>query len=186
MALVEVTGMTSGLTPPAPPKTWEVVTLLAAIRPEALTKKTHPDMYVASQDYLTCKSLADRCYRFLVQAAPDVVVMELPSGGAQGARANRCMGAATAVAAVVELWVRTALPDVEFLARTPEDIKQATTGKRSGSKADVETAVRAYYNGQDALFDEVKKADREHVCDALAAVWAIRDTDAYRRAARKV
>lgn len=93
------------------------------------------------------------------------VVAELPTAGAQGARANRSMGLSTGV--VVATVALAGLP-AEWT--TPGDGKRAATGRRDGSKADVQAAVSERFvwaqpQGRYAW-------EREHVCDAAAAVLA--------------
>lgn len=95
------------------------------------------------------------------------VVAELPTGGAQGARATRSMGLSTGV--VVATVALSGLP-AEWT--TPGDGKKAATGRRDGSKAEVQAAVFERFRwpplGRHAW-------EREHVADAAAAVLAAWD-----------
>jgi hypothetical protein len=162
------------------------------LHPPTFTKKSHPDMYVASKDYLMARGLAFQLYRLVLTINPVVIALELPSGGAQGARANRCMGMASAIVATMEALLMDQIarghadglrPFLAFLPRTPEDVKLAAAGSRSAAKLDVESAVLACYTDQADLFAALTKGDREHACDAAAAIWAVRGSDPYRRAA---
>lgn len=124
---------------------------------------------VADDDAERCQELA----RFLIDTIrshqPAGAVVELPSGGAQGARANRAMGMATGiVVAVLEV---AELP-VEWV--TPGDVKKAATGRADGSKEAVQDAVRETFDwGQgDKNHWPRHKWAQEHVADAAAAVLA--------------
>lgn len=134
---------------------------------------------VADDDAERCQELA----RFLIDTIrshqPAGAVVELPSGGAQGARANRAMGMATGV--VVAVLEMTELP-AEWV--TPGDVKVAATGRRDGSKVAVQAAVREAFDwgrgdkGDKRRDDETRshwpkhKWAQEHVADAAAAVLA--------------
>lgn len=115
---------------------------------------------------------ADRCQqhaRFLLgvirEWRPAGAVVELPGGGARGARANRSMGMATGVvAAILEA---TGLP-VEWVP--PADVKKAAGGRRDASKAEVEEAVRKAFTWEAA--PPKTKAEAEHVFDAAGALLA--------------
>jgi Holliday junction resolvasome RuvABC endonuclease subunit len=95
------------------------------------------------------------------------VIGELPSGGAQNARAMAMMNMATAVvAAVVEL---NELPS-EWA--TPGDVKLALCGKKSASKDDMMNKARAVW-GHQCEFPAVK-AEFEHIADACGAWSALK------------
>jgi hypothetical protein len=164
----------------------ERLVAVAALKADETTssRKRHADMFVADKDYLGALRQADQLLDFILQTNPDIVVMELPSAGAKGARANRCMGIATGiVAALPPALRRLGRTDCPFLCRAPGDGKYAATGKRSGTKDEVEMKVRQCYAGADGLLATIKAADVEHVCDATAAIWAIRGSDEYLRCA---
>lgn len=120
---------------------------------------------VADEDTERCQTLA----RFLLDVIntyiPAGVIVEMPSGGAQGARANRSMGMATGVVAAVLEATRVAMEVV-----TPGAVKKAAAGVRDASKAEVEKAVLKAFNWGDHM-PEIK-AEREHVCDAAGALLA--------------
>lgn len=117
---------------------------------------------VADDDTERCQTQARFLLDVIAIYQPAGAVVEMPSGGAQGARANRAMGMATAIVATV--LEATGLP-CEIV--TPGAGKKAATGKRDGSKDEVEATVRTAYQWG-AWLPKVK-ADREHVCDAAAA-----------------
>lgn len=120
---------------------------------------------VADDDAERCQEVA----RFLIDAIrthqPAGAVVELPSGGAQGARANRSMGMATGI--VTSVLEAAELPS-EWV--TPQMVKKAATGRNDGSKADVQKAVRRIFEW-DNHWPKYKWA-QEHVADAAAAVLA--------------
>lgn len=53
--------------------------------------------YVALADARACANALMKWHNFFEEYKPKGVFIEIPSGGAQGARANRCMGMATAM-----------------------------------------------------------------------------------------
>ncbi|WP_374712267.1 crossover junction endodeoxyribonuclease RuvC [Symbiobacterium terraclitae] len=115
---------------------------------------------------------ADRCQqhaRFLLGVVqewkPQGAVVELPSGGAQGARANRSMGLATGVVAAA---LEAAGLPAEWV--TPGAVKKAATGRKDASKDEVEQAVRRAFNWQ--AQPPRTKAEAEHVFDAAGALLA--------------
>lgn len=121
---------------------------------------------VADDDADRAQQLARFLWAVIQEWRPAGVVVELPHGGAQGARANRAMGMATGiVAAVLEV---AALP-TEWV--TPQEVKRAATGRKDASKADVEAAVRERFAWPDDFWRR-SAAVREHACDAAAAVLA--------------
>ena len=134
---------------------------------------------VADDDAERCQKLA----RFLIDTIrihqPAGAVVELPSGGAQGARANRAMGMATGI--VVAVLEMAELP-VEWV--TPGDVKLAATGRRDGSKDAVQDAVREAFDWEEGGHGDKGRGGesrshwprykwaQEHVADAAAAVLA--------------
>lgn len=124
---------------------------------------------VADDDADRCRQLA----RFLLDVIkgwqPVGAVIELPSGGAQGARANRAMGMATGI--VVAVLEATKVP-AEWV--TPQAVKKAATGKQSGSKSDVQVAVRSAFDWDSSKWGPWPKTKNkaEHVADAAATILA--------------
>lgn len=120
---------------------------------------------VADDDVERCQTLARFLSDVITQHKPEGAIVEFPSGGAQGARANRAMGMATAaVAAVLEMH---RLP-VEVV--TPQAVKKASTGRQDGSKEQVEETVRQRFDW--GKWMPKTKKDREHVTDAAGAILA--------------
>lgn len=139
------------------------VTASACVRTQKTAAKR--GLRVADDDAQRCAVLAERIEAFLIAYKPQAVIVELPHGGAQGARANRAMGMATGMIAAVLV-----LSDHPVEWVTPAAGKRAATGSNRGSKADVEAAVRARFDWGTHL--PKTAVEREHVCDAAAAVMA--------------
>lgn len=100
-----------------------------------------------------------------------MVVAEMPTGGSIGARANRCMGIATAI--IVTFFEMYNHP-IEVVQ--PSDVKYIATKSVSASK---EMVMEKAYDTR--LFKEQAKAKFEHIADAYFAIeYAIKKSDLYR------
>jgi Holliday junction resolvasome RuvABC endonuclease subunit len=120
---------------------------------------------VADDDTDRCQEHARYLRDAVEKFGPAGVVCEMPNGGAQSGRAARTMGMATGiVAAVLEM---TGLP---LEVTTPMDGKKAATRKRDATKQEVELGVRDAFDWGDHM--PKTAAEREHVCDAAAAILA--------------
>ncbi len=140
------------------------ITASACIRTQKTSAKRA--VRVADDDAERCTYLAREIAAFLHKTMPQVVVVELPSGGAQGARANRAMGMSTGiVSAVLAL---TGYP-VEWV--TPQAVKKAAAGRRDASKQAVEQSVRQRFQWPDGTMPKTA-VERSHICDAAASVMA--------------
>lgn len=139
-----------------------LVIAAGCIRTERSAKKK--TLRVADDDAARCQHLARTLAGIIEEHSIAGIVAELPSGGAKGARANRCMGLATGtLAAVVE---QSRLP-AEWL--TPGDVKKTVTGARAASKKAVEAEVLKRW--PDAPLPELR-CEREHAVDAAASFLA--------------
>lgn len=130
---------------------------------------------VADDDAERCMALA----RSIVEWVPAEVrshgacVVELPSGGAQGARPNRAMGMATGMIAAT-----VALQNWPTLWVTPDAVKRAATGRSKASKEEVAEAVGKRLEWVAAVAESVRRrpaVEREHLFDAAGAFLAGRD-----------
>jgi len=131
---------------------------------EPATKKT--SVRVADSDAERAGIIYRELYNAITLHGPHGIAMELPSGGAQGARANRAMGIATGVGGA--LIAATGLP-CEYV--TPQAVKMAMTGQRNASKEQMMHRARQLH--PDCNWPKAKK-HFEHQADALGAVEAIR------------
>lgn len=135
----------------------------ATCRTERTAKKR--GIRVADDDAERAQTLARFLLDIISEWGPAGVVVELPSGGAQGARANRAMGMSSGiVAAVLEA---AGLP-AEWV--TPQAVKKAATGRKDGSKDAVAASVSRQFEWTTAL--PKVKADLEHIYDAAGALLA--------------
>ncbi len=147
----------------------------------AKTSKKH-GLRVADDDAERCQQLARFLSRFIDEWRPAGAVVELPSGGAQGARAHRAMGMAAAVAAAV-----LELSDLPAEWVTPAEGKKAAAGRKDASKEDVQRGVRRAFQWPAGV--SWPACEAEHIYDAAAAVLAASNgtlARALRRAAKAV
>lgn len=137
------------------------VKALGCIRTEKATRKGA--VRVADDDAARCQAIA-RCLANVVRLnGVGGIVCEMPSGGAQGARAIACMARASAVVAVtVEL---LGLPAEWY---TPGDVKRIV-GAGVVTKEQVEAVVRRRWP---RLTLPKLAAEREHCSDALGCYLA--------------
>ncbi|MFZ5815342.1 MAG: crossover junction endodeoxyribonuclease RuvC [Bacillota bacterium] len=134
-----------------------------AIRTERTARKR--GVRVADDDVERCRQLAAGLLEVIRRFRPAGAVAEMPNGGAQGARANRSMGMATAVVAT--------LLEVEGLpleAVTPLEVKKAAAGRKDAAKEDVQEQVAKRFEWGDHR--PRTKAEWEHVADAAGALLA--------------
>jgi Holliday junction resolvasome RuvABC endonuclease subunit len=99
--------------------------------------------------------------------------VELPHGGARGARPNRTMGIITGL--IVSYFKLRNIP-IEYIA--PNDVKLVLSGKRSASKDFIMKKIRAVLekNLDKDVIDKLPKAkgDFEHIADSIGVVAHIR------------
>jgi len=146
------------------PDWWEV-RYHQAVRTKRSARKR--GVRVADDDAERARQLASALDEIIRTHRPMGAVVELPSGGARGARANRAMGIATGV--VVAVLQLHGLP-VEWV--TPEDVK-SVTGGRHASKEAVQEAVRQLLSWTCGWPEEPWA--QEHIADAAAAVLSAQD-----------
>jgi Holliday junction resolvasome RuvABC endonuclease subunit len=127
------------------------------------------NVYVSTQDIFRVRKIVREMrefYESVVSVGEDTVLVscELSTGGSQGARANRCMGMATAIM-VTFLEIYGALT----VWPTPGDVKKVLTGNKNAAKKIVQEAVIRKY----PQFIGTKQIGFEHIADAVcAAEWA--------------
>ncbi len=124
-------------------------------------------IYVADDDARRLNDIAREYKIRLLFHEPCLIFSETPSGGALSHKAAKGLAYATSLTTIVPAMIgRTGIPVVNISAR---DSKKASTGKVSGSKAEVERAVRERFPG--APFSNIK-AINEHQFDAASVLMA--------------
>jgi Holliday junction resolvasome RuvABC endonuclease subunit len=120
---------------------------------------------VADDDTARCQDHARYLQGVIAQYDPVGIICEMPSGGAQSSRAARTMGMATAIVAAV-----AELDSLPLEVTTPMEGKKAATRCRDATKQQVELGVRDAFDWGSWM--PKIAAEREHVCDAAAAILA--------------
>ena len=140
------------------------------VKTEKASKKLK--IYAAEDDVSQCQKLYQGVIKFINDVDPSAIVAELPTAGAQGARANRGMGIATGVIGAVA--AATGLP---FIWVTPTASKVELCGKKSVSKDEMMDTVRLTW--PKVAWPKVKNRF-EHIADAAAALLVARNSDVYK------
>lgn len=127
---------------------------------------------VADDDAERATRLFEGTASFLQRMDADGAVVELPTGGAQGARANRAMGIATGAVCGA---VRAASVPAEWV--TPRAVKLAACGNAVATKEAVARACCALldWKAVSAVVESLPTTVSEHLWDAAGAVLAARD-----------
>lgn len=154
---------------------YEIIDLCNVRTHKADKKKA---LFVAQDDVTECQKLYEGVSQAIASWNPTAAVVELPTAGAKGARANRCMGMATGM--VAALAASTGLP---FIWVQPDDSKIEMCGKRTASKE--EMIRQAKKNWPKAPWP-TSDAQAEHVADAAAALLVARRSDVYKLIRGKV
>lgn len=137
---------------------------------DAGTIETRPlktDRSMAIQAARRCEQLASWLHHFCIgtgERRPDLVVAEMPHGGAKSARAIAGMARAGAVLAAV-----CRINAVPLVVVSPREVKLVTTGRPKGSKKEVMEGVRRRWEVPHYI---QRKKDQEAVCDAIGAFMA--------------
>lgn len=147
---------------------------LVCVRPPDAGKERKRTTYKAHLDAERAAYHARELDRILHHHQIQHVVAELPSSGAKGARANRCMALATAgFVAVMELRRLS----VEYY--TPDQTRWAALGRKKRQGEDIKeivtAAMAARFPSWAGLTKKVNLGDLEHLADALATYEAAKD-----------
>lgn len=136
-------------------------------------------LYVADDDIACAKYLTRQILELIDQSNAKLFAIEVPTGGAQGARANRTMGIATGlIAAATEVrpipvvWVQPG----HTKALVPKEMAREHTGK-DATKAKVQAYVRHIWPGHP--WDSYLKGDIEHVADAAGALLVAKNSELF-------
>jgi Holliday junction resolvasome RuvABC endonuclease subunit len=155
--------------------------LFATTLTSGLAKEKKTDDYVAIQDAMTCFRALTKWEEMFKEFKPKAAFCEIPSAGAQGARANRCMGMATALIAAFlhkhdmkfELFIPSQVEEALGIKLTPGDAKKKGLNKTERTAWKKE---RLEYAAMTAFPDFKKwpdsKATKEDACDATCAFLA--------------
>jgi len=122
-------------------------------------------IYVCDDDARRISEIAGAYQGILKHHRPDLIINEIPSGGAKGYRGAMGMAYATALSTIIPLML--GIPVVHLSAG---DSKKASTGKVNGSKAEVEQAVKKRFPG--APFELENASIGEHQFDAASVLMA--------------
>ncbi len=140
------------------------------IKTEKGNKKT--GVRVADDDAERITKLILELAEFLSECVQEgnqsYTVIELPSAGAQGARALRAMAIITG--ALVSFLTLMKMPS-EYV--TANDVKIALTGKKTASKNEIMDRVKEKMSSHTHLFPKTKD-EFEHIADSIGAVLHVR------------
>lgn len=123
---------------------------------------------VADDDVARSVALLRGLREIVLKWKPAGAVVELPTGGARGARPNRCMGLATGIIAALP-----ALLDISTEWVTPREVKTAAAGDPVASKEAVQAGVKKRF--PEVSWGKLKRSKIEHAADAIGAFLAMRD-----------
>lgn len=104
--------------------------IFATTLTSGLAKEKKSDDYVAVQDAMTCFRALTKWEDIFEEFHPKAAFCEIPSAGAQGARANRCMGMATALISAF-LWKH----ELKFELYIPSQVEEALGVKLTPGEA---------------------------------------------------
>lgn len=110
----------------------------------------------------------DEIYSKYASSNDIFIAVEIPTGGAQGARANRTMGIITG--AIVAFITLRNVP-VEYI--TPNEVKLAVTGRRNASKEEIMNKIRLMLDNHKENLPK-SKAEFEHIADSVGVVLHVR------------
>lgn len=120
-------------------------------------KNSSKQVLVSSDDVRRISDVRNQVVAMATQA--DLIMSEVPSGGAKSHAAAKAMAYATAILASVQL---------PLIQVTPLQVKFAATGDKHASKAE----MIAWAREKHGALNWTKTLKDEHMADALAAVYA--------------
>lgn len=119
--------------------------------------------YVAEQNAHSIREVLVPVVKFIRDYKVQMLVIELPTGGAKSSSAARALGIATCMAVAL-----TMLAGCEYMYVAPRDVKIATTGDQYAEKNDIIKAMETKFPG----ILKHKKGKREHIADSIGCVIA--------------
>lgn len=162
----------------------EQIVALGVIR----TAKAKDKVLLRDDDHRRCQEIARELIRVLKQWPPDVFCAEALAHAPVAKRGGGTSIPVIATSKSGRAWgIVDALAEVHRVAvlqAAPQAIKKKVTGSASSSKAEVEEALDARFDGQlSRLLAPIRaKSVHEHAADALGAVVALLDHDHLRLA----
>ena len=127
-------------------------------------------IYVSHDDVRRAQEVTRAILKVYTENGCKGLVVELPSAGAQGAKANRCMGIATGIIAALAEIVKC---PVEWI--TPSESRKAAIGSCSAPEGEnIKKLVMAAIEARWPDIAGLKLKDKEHIADALATFEAAR------------
>lgn len=153
---------------------------LKMIQTERATKKKLRDLRVADDDQRRVKEVWDTVDNLISVYDPSCIGIEsfTPNRGQKGGSSWKVVLVMQAMVALG--WSYGYRP---MLFR-PEDLKRKFLGKQSGTKEDVENALREIVSDLDVHLNEHAKGKHEHLTDAIGhAVLALNEMEEMRRMA---
>lgn len=147
------------------------------IKTEKTTKKnTRVSDDHSARSIVLAKNIDDLIYNYEIEG----IIGELPSGGAQNARAMAFMMSAISIISSVG-----ALCDLPMEWATPTDVKKAVTGKRSATKEEMMLRISQKFEFKiikkkkriDYItpFGKFPKGQFEHIADAFGVYLALQN-----------
>ena len=146
-----------------------------------VTSKCKKKSVRVSDDYATRSAkIASSLQDIILMYGVDGIIGELPSGGAQSAKAACMMSISTAIVSSV-----AAIYELPTEWCTPGDVKKAVAGRLSAPKHEIMDRIAESYGwkvekkGNRVTYfpcdQKYPKGTFEHVADAIGAYWALKD-----------
>lgn len=132
--------------------------------------------YVAVDDVRRSEFMATEILNYFLENQCQALACEIPNGGAQSAAAQKCMGLATGIIAVVHVALRC---PAEWI--TPNESREAAGWvKKDHPGADTNELKRFVMGAMEAKYPAISEQlikDKEHIADACATFEAARGRD---------
>jgi Holliday junction resolvasome RuvABC endonuclease subunit len=119
--------------------------------------------YVSLQDVARIEFIMFGTMNFLRMHNPELVIIELPTGGAKSSRAARALGIATCMCVDIPVMLKC-----KHIYVSPRDVKKITTGDENAEKDAIIKAVGILFPD----FLKHKPWKHEHIADSIGCVMA--------------
>jgi len=152
-----------------------LVESVAVVRTAPSGKKRH--IRAADDNLERARTIAKEIARWVDDWSPVAICaesMSFPRSSSSAAKMAMCWGTIASIAEAHRLPV---------LQATPQEIKLAVAGRKTASKEEVQAGVEGHLSSFAAKgLEEIPRSQREHVYDAIAAVFACEDSEVIRMA----